>query len=237
MCDAGTACIFRQSWFVDVWLLEKELGVKIYQHPIQRELNEKGFIGHGDGLGRVTFTVINSLKKFFQSYLSIYVSLAYPDIGVRIANYFSQKQIWHGGWKKYWKPLKVKRMNGLFSFLKNTSKRAFRLLCLWSSPFTAWYLFKWKTNTSIPVTGLIITTMQFWWGLPELKYYKPWKTIYLFSGWLFKTKRIVFILLWLPALLPFCVCHVLYSHQHVKTKANLVAVDNFGSFIRPLTMV
>ncbi len=57
------------------------------------------------------------------------------------------------------------------------------------------------------------------------------KKQFTFSGWLFKTKRIVFILL--LAACPFTIFVSATSYTLIntyETKANLVAVDNFGSF-------
>jgi UDP-2,3-diacylglucosamine hydrolase len=79
----------------DLWMfgyLEKELGVKVYKQPIQREFNgKKFFIGHGDGLGPGD-RGYKFIKKVFANLVCQWLfRWLHPDIGVGIANYFSRK--------------------------------------------------------------------------------------------------------------------------------------------------
>ena len=79
----------------DLWMndyFETELGVKVYRSPKDFNIMGKRFyVGHGDGLGphdkgykimKRVFT--NSLSKFLYR-------LIHPDIGIRLGEYFSQK--------------------------------------------------------------------------------------------------------------------------------------------------
>ena len=79
----------------DMWMggyFEKELGVKVYHHPTEFELNGKNFfVGHGDGLGpgdhRYKF-----IKKVFRNKFARWVFGAmHPYSGIGLANYFSRK--------------------------------------------------------------------------------------------------------------------------------------------------
>lgn len=92
LCDAGIPVhIFTGNH--DLWMFgyfEKELGAKVYTQPIQREFNgKKFFIGHGDGLGPgdhgykfIKAVFSNPVCQFLFRWL-------HPDIGTRIARYFS----------------------------------------------------------------------------------------------------------------------------------------------------
>ncbi len=92
LCDAGIPVhIFTGNH--DLWMFgyfEKELGAKVYYQPIQRELNGKSFfIGHGDGLGPgdhgykfIKAVFSNKICQFLFKWL-------HPDIGSRMAKYFS----------------------------------------------------------------------------------------------------------------------------------------------------
>jgi UDP-2,3-diacylglucosamine hydrolase len=79
----------------DMWMfgyLENELNIPVHRNVIEREWNGKKFlIGHGDGLGPGDHGY-----KFIKSVFSNKVSQwffrwIHPDIGIRIANYFSRK--------------------------------------------------------------------------------------------------------------------------------------------------
>ena len=79
----------------DMWMggyFEKELGVNVYHHPTEFELNgKKFFVGHGDGLGpgdhRYKF-----IKKVFRNKFSRWLFGAlHPYSGIGLANYFSRK--------------------------------------------------------------------------------------------------------------------------------------------------
>lgn len=79
----------------DLWMfgyLEKELGVKVYKGPVQVTLGGKRFfIGHGDGLGPGDHGY-KFIKKLFRNPLSQFLfRWIHPDVGVKIAAFFSHK--------------------------------------------------------------------------------------------------------------------------------------------------
>lgn len=92
LCDSGIPVhIFTGNH--DLWMFgyfEKELGANVYKHPIQREFNgKKFFIGHGDGLGPGDHGY-KFLKKVFSNPICQFLfRWLHPDIGTRIAVYFS----------------------------------------------------------------------------------------------------------------------------------------------------
>ena len=94
LCDSGIPIhVFTGNH--DLWMfgyLEKELGVAIHRKPAQREFNgKKFFIGHGDGLGPGDHGY-KFIKKVFNNRLcQFFFRWIHPDIGIKIANYFSYK--------------------------------------------------------------------------------------------------------------------------------------------------
>lgn len=79
----------------DLWMngyFEKELNIPVYHKPHQYKINGVSFfIGHGDGLGpndkgykRMKKVFTNPVAKWFFRWL-------HPDIGVKLAQYFSVK--------------------------------------------------------------------------------------------------------------------------------------------------
>ena len=79
----------------DLWMngyFESELNIPVYHSPREYEFNGKSFfIGHGDGLGpgdkgykRMKKIFTNRIAKWFFRWL-------HPDLGVRLAQYFSVK--------------------------------------------------------------------------------------------------------------------------------------------------
>jgi UDP-2,3-diacylglucosamine hydrolase len=79
----------------DLWMKDyfaKELHAKVYFEPQLFALGTKQFyIGHGDGLGPGDYGY-KRLKKIFTSKLCQWLfRWSHPDIGIRIANYFSSK--------------------------------------------------------------------------------------------------------------------------------------------------
>jgi len=79
----------------DLWAFdyfEKELGLKIYREPVEREYNGKMFfIGHGDGLGPGD-KGYKFLKKLFSSRINQKLfSFLHPGLGTGLALYFSRK--------------------------------------------------------------------------------------------------------------------------------------------------
>ena len=79
----------------DMWIFtyfERELGVKMHNHPQEREINGKlFFIAHGDGLGP-SDRGYKFLKKVFSSRISQKLfSWLHPGFGTRLALYFSKK--------------------------------------------------------------------------------------------------------------------------------------------------
>lgn len=94
LCDSGIPVhIFTGNH--DLWMfgyLEKELGVKLYKRPIQREFyGKKFFIGHGDGLGPGDHGYKFIKKIFNNKVCQFFFRWLHPDIGVKVANYFSYK--------------------------------------------------------------------------------------------------------------------------------------------------
>lgn len=78
----------------DMWAFEyfeEELGITMHRKPIRTEWNDKKFlIGHGDGLGPGDRSY-KSLKLFFSSRICQWAfRWIHPDIGIRIANFFSR---------------------------------------------------------------------------------------------------------------------------------------------------
>lgn len=79
----------------DMWMFDyfpKELGVTIYREPIRREYNgRKFYIGHGDGLGPGD-KGYKFIKKVFASPLCQWLfARLHPNLGIRMAHYWSRK--------------------------------------------------------------------------------------------------------------------------------------------------
>ncbi len=94
LSDSGIS-IFYFVGNHDLWMngyFEEELNIPVYHKPQQYNINGTSFfIGHGDGLGpddkgykRMKKVFTNSVAKWFFRWL-------HPDIGVRLAQYFSVK--------------------------------------------------------------------------------------------------------------------------------------------------
>jgi UDP-2,3-diacylglucosamine hydrolase len=85
----------------DLWMKDyftKELGAKVYQHPIQITINDKRFfIGHGDGLGPKDYGY-KFIKKIFTNPICQFLfKWLHPDIGTRIAQYLSHQSRFGSG--------------------------------------------------------------------------------------------------------------------------------------------
>lgn len=92
LCDAGIPVhIFSGNH--DLWMFgyfEKELGAKVHTQPTQREFSGKRFfIGHGDGLGPGDHGYKFIKKVFSNPVCQFFFKWLHPDIGSRIASYFS----------------------------------------------------------------------------------------------------------------------------------------------------
>lgn len=79
----------------DMWIfdyLPHELGVKLHHQPVTKEYNGKKFcIGHGDGLGPGDGGY-KFIKKIFRSKVCQWLFAAiHPDLGMRMAHYWSRK--------------------------------------------------------------------------------------------------------------------------------------------------
>lgn len=79
----------------DMWCFDyfqKELGVKLYKEPVKRKINGKTFfLGHGDGLGPGD-KGYKFIKKVFSSKTCQWLfARLHPNLGVGVANYFSNK--------------------------------------------------------------------------------------------------------------------------------------------------
>jgi UDP-2,3-diacylglucosamine hydrolase len=79
----------------DMWVfdyLEKEINLKIYRKPQEITINGKSFfIGHGDGLGPHD-KGYKFIKKIFSNKLCQWLfARVHPNLGISIAEYWSQK--------------------------------------------------------------------------------------------------------------------------------------------------
>lgn len=79
----------------DLWMhnyFKKELGVKVYFHPTEIELNGKKFyLAHGDGLGPGEILFKGIKKVFTNSLAQWFFSKIHPDLGIKFANFWSFK--------------------------------------------------------------------------------------------------------------------------------------------------
>ena len=79
----------------DLWMdgyFEEELGIPVYHGPRQFKLNDKDFfIGHGDGLGPGDKGFKRMKKVFTNPVAQWFFRWLHPDLGVRLAQYFSIK--------------------------------------------------------------------------------------------------------------------------------------------------
>lgn len=94
LADSGLP-IFYFTGNHDLWAFdyfEKELGLRVFRNPVEREYNGKHFfIGHGDGLGPGDHGY-KFLKKVFTSRINQKLfSFLHPGLGTGIALYFSRK--------------------------------------------------------------------------------------------------------------------------------------------------
>lgn len=94
LTDKGIPVIFFTGNH-DMWMFDyfpKELNIPVYRDPIVVEINSKIFlIGHGDGLGHGDASY-KILKKFFNSKICQWLfARIHPNLGIRIAHYWSRK--------------------------------------------------------------------------------------------------------------------------------------------------
>ena len=79
----------------DLWMkdyFKKELGVTLYYNPVDIKINDTIFmIGHGDGLGPGDLGYKRMKKIFKNQFFQWLFSLIHPDLGIRLGNYFSQR--------------------------------------------------------------------------------------------------------------------------------------------------
>jgi UDP-2,3-diacylglucosamine hydrolase len=79
----------------DLWMngyFEEELGIPVYHKPQEFKLGNKDFfIGHGDGLGPGDKGYKRMKKIFVSPFFKWLFKWGHPDIGMRIAQYFSVK--------------------------------------------------------------------------------------------------------------------------------------------------
>ncbi|PWH84015.1 UDP-2,3-diacylglucosamine hydrolase [Algibacter marinivivus] len=79
----------------DLWMngyFEEELNIPVYHKPKEFTFNNKTFfIGHGDGLGPGDKGYKRMKKVFTNSFFKWVFKWGHPDIGMRIAQYFSVK--------------------------------------------------------------------------------------------------------------------------------------------------
>ena len=79
----------------DLWMkgyFEEELGIPVYHKPKEFIFNDKKFfIGHGDGLGPGDKGYKRMKRVFTSPFFNWLFRWGHPDIGMRIAQYFSVK--------------------------------------------------------------------------------------------------------------------------------------------------
>ncbi len=79
----------------DLWMngyFEEELGISVYHNPEVFTINDKKFfLGHGDGLGPGDKGYKRMKKVFRGRFFQWIFRWGHPDIGMRIAQYFSVK--------------------------------------------------------------------------------------------------------------------------------------------------
>jgi UDP-2,3-diacylglucosamine hydrolase len=79
----------------DLWMngyFEEELNISVYHKPQEYTFNETTFfIGHGDGLGPEDKGYKRMKKVFTNSFCKWLFKWLHPDLGVRLAQYFSVK--------------------------------------------------------------------------------------------------------------------------------------------------
>jgi len=79
----------------DLWMngyFEEELGIPVYHKPEEFTFNNSSFfIGHGDGLGPGDKGYKRMKKVFISPFFKWLFKWGHPDIGMRIAQYFSVK--------------------------------------------------------------------------------------------------------------------------------------------------
>jgi len=94
ICDAGIP-VYLFTGNHDLWMygyFEQELGVKIYRAPITISANgKKIMIGHGDGLGPGDHGYKFIKKVFSNKVCQFLFRWLHPDLGVKLASYFSRK--------------------------------------------------------------------------------------------------------------------------------------------------
>lgn len=126
LCDAGIPIhVFTGNH--DLWMfgyLEKELGVQVYKRPIQCEFNGKRFyVGHGDGLGPSDHGYKFIKKVFANPVCQFLFRWIHPDIGIKIAAYFSYKsRFGTNGDKKVLEEFKGEENEWLIQYSKEVLK-------------------------------------------------------------------------------------------------------------------
>lgn len=111
--DAGIP-IYMFTGNHDLWMsgyFEAEFGIPVYHRPIQREIQGKQFfIGHGDGLGPNDKGYKRMKKVFIHPFSQWLYRWFHPDMGVKLAYFFSKKsraatppeeRSWMGGEKEW----------------------------------------------------------------------------------------------------------------------------------------
>lgn len=94
LTDAGIKVYYftgnHDMWAFDYF--QKELGVELHKHPIEKIYNGKHFfIGHGDGLGPGDKGYKFIKKVFSNPFCQWAFARLHPNFGIGLANYFSTK--------------------------------------------------------------------------------------------------------------------------------------------------
>lgn len=116
---------------------EKEIGVKLYHHPIDVLLNDKRFfMAHGDGLVKNDLGY-KILKKILRNkYLQKVYSLVHPDLGIKIASSTSKTSRDYTANKNYGK------VDGLFETAKLKIDSGFDIVIFGHSHIKAFEKYK-----------------------------------------------------------------------------------------------
>lgn len=94
LTDSG----IKVYWFIgnhDMWIFDyipNELGVELIKKPVSIQLgNKKIYIGHGDGLGPGDHGYKFIKKVFANKFCQWLFARIHPNLGIRIAQYWSRK--------------------------------------------------------------------------------------------------------------------------------------------------
>jgi len=94
LSESGTAVhyIIGNHDFSHIDFFEKEIGVKLYEHPLETDIeNKKFFLAHGDGMVKNDFGYLVLKKILRNKKIQKLYSFVHPDTGIGIASRASKK--------------------------------------------------------------------------------------------------------------------------------------------------